>query len=87
VRGDSRQGAILTPKTFDFIERVRPLRLAATGLGQGTLPTWFLVKLSFYLKDPRLATRLQAEHRQAAPERPALSCFYPEITQLNLGED
>jgi hypothetical protein len=49
--------------------------------------TWFLVKLSYYLKDPRLATHLQAEHHQPAPEQPALSWFYPKVISLNLDEE
>jgi hypothetical protein len=52
--------------------------------------TWLLVKLSFFLKDPRLATRLatrlQAEHRQPAPEQPARVWDTPEdVIHLNLG--
>jgi hypothetical protein len=40
--------------------------------------TWFLVKLSIYLKDPRLARHLPAEHRRAAAERPARAWVDPE---------
>jgi hypothetical protein len=49
---------------------------------------WFLVKLSFYLKDPRLATHLATHlpdaHRHAASERPPLSFSNPEIV-IDLG--
>jgi hypothetical protein len=54
--------------------------------------TWLLVKLSFFLKDPRLATRLarhlQAAHRQPAPEQPARAWDTSEdVIQLHLGDN
>ena len=49
--------------------------------------TWFLVKLSYWLKDPRLATHLPAEHRHAAAERSARAWVNPEnVIHLRLDD-